>query len=194
DTAQITLKALLLTGAWQALALGQAKAALGIQRFELAQARDRMRDGLPVGQHAAEPARIDEVLRALARGFGDHRRGLALGAHEQHAAAAGHGIAHELQRAVKGRHGLAEIDDVDVVAHAEDESLHLGVPTVLLVTEVDARFEELTHGKIRQGHWLSFLCRLCLCMGETRPPRDTSPVSVWQGAGREYPCMWIYAA
>jgi hypothetical protein len=34
---------------------------------------------------------------------------------------------------------------VDVVAGAEDERRHLGIPAVVLMTEMNASFEELTH-------------------------------------------------
>ncbi len=72
-------------------------------------------------ERAAEPARIDVVLRAsasAASAIGVLR--LPLGADEQDAAALGDGVAHRLQRAMQHRHGLGEIDDVDVVAGAED--------------------------------------------------------------------------
>ena len=72
----------------QALLLGEALAAAGEDLVDLAQARDRARDGLPVGQHAAEPAGVDVVLGRALGGIGDRVGGLALGADEQHAAAA----------------------------------------------------------------------------------------------------------
>ncbi len=64
---------------------------------ELAQPRDRTGDGLPVGQRAAEPARIDEVLRRLLGSSRDRVLRLALGANEQNAAALGGSVAHRLQ-------------------------------------------------------------------------------------------------
>ena len=121
-----------------------------------AQALDRARDRLPVGQHAAEPAGVDVVLgRTLGRRRQRLRR-LALGADEQHAPAAGDRVAHRLQRAVQHRHRLGEVDDVDVVAHAVDVRRHLRVPAMLLVAEVNASFEQLTHGIIGQCH--DYLC------------------------------------
>jgi len=112
---------------------------------ELLEAADRLRDGLPVGQRAAEPAMVDVVLgRALGR-LGDTLGRLALGADEQHAPALRHHVADLDQRLVQQRHRLRQIDDVDVVAHAEDVGRHLRVPAVALVTEVDASLEQLTH-------------------------------------------------
>jgi hypothetical protein len=43
---------------------------------------------------------------------------------------------------------------VDVVTIAENVRLHLRVPAVRLVAEVDACFEELAHRKIGQCHAL----------------------------------------
>jgi hypothetical protein len=45
------------------------------------------------------------------------------------------------------RNGLRQIDDVNIVAHTEDVLTHARVPTVLLVTEVNASFQQLTHSE-----------------------------------------------
>ena len=119
---------------------------------ELAQPLDRMGDRLPVGEHAAEPAGVHVILRAAAGRFGDRVRGLPLGADEEDAAALGDGVAHLLQRAVQHRHGLREVDDVDVVAGAVDVRGHLRVPAMRLVTEMHASLEQLAHRKIGKRH------------------------------------------
>ena len=119
---------------------------------ELAQAADRLGDGLPVGQRAAEPAMIDEVLRAALGRVGDRVRGLALGADEQHAAAAGDRVGDLDQRLMQHRHRLRQVDDVDVVAGAVDEGRHLGVPAMRLVAEVNASFQKLTHVERGKRH------------------------------------------
>src|SRR5882672_1123555 len=75
---------------------------------------------------------------------------LALGADEQDAAAFGGGVADSLERTMQHRHGLGEVDDVNVVAGAEDVLTHLRVPTVGLVAEVHASFQKLTHGEVRK--------------------------------------------
>jgi hypothetical protein len=49
-------------------------------------------------------------------------------------------------------HGLGQINDVNVVAGAENEGRHLGIPAVALVAEVTASFEKLTHIEGRQRH------------------------------------------
>ena len=149
DAAESALELLLFTGQHQALLLGEAGAAAAEDLVDLAQARDRAGDRLPVGQHAAEPAGIHVILgRTLGR-IGDRIRRLTLGADEQHAAALGDRVADGLEGAVQHRDGLGEVDDVDVVAGAEDVLTHLRVPAVRLVAKVGAGFEQRTHGKFR---------------------------------------------
>jgi hypothetical protein len=43
------------------------------------------------------------------------------------------------------RHGLREIEDVDVVAGAENVLGHFRIPAVGLMPEVNASFQKLTH-------------------------------------------------
>src|ERR1700742_1295133 len=103
---------------------------------ELAQARDRARNRLPVGQRAAEPARVDVVLRRTLRGVGNRVLRLALCADEEDAAAFGNGVAHGLERAMQHRHGLGQVDDVDVIAGAADVLTPLRVSAGGLIAEV----------------------------------------------------------
>jgi hypothetical protein len=124
----------------------------GEHLVERAQPLDRVRHRLPIGQRAAEPARIDVVLRRLLRGFGNGVLSLPLGADEQDAAAIGDRVADRLQGAVQHRHGLRQIDDVDVVAGAEDVLSHLRVPTVGLMAKVNASFQKLAHAVVGQRH------------------------------------------
>ena len=60
---------------------------------------------------------------------------------------------------VEHRHGLGEVDDVDVVAGAEDVIAHLRVPAVGLMAEVNASFQKLAHAVIGQRHGLLRLFR-----------------------------------
>jgi hypothetical protein len=113
-----------------------------------------LRDGLPVGERAAEPARIDVVLRRLLGRLGDSILSLAFGADEQDAPAIGDRVAHRLQRTVQHRHGLGEVDDVDIIAGAEDVFRHLRIPAMGLMAEVDASLQQLTHGEVRKRHFL----------------------------------------
>ena len=50
------------------------------------------------------------------------------------------------------RDGLRQIDDMNIVAGAEDVRAHLRIPTVGLMAEVDASFQKLTHLKVRKRH------------------------------------------
>src|SRR3546814_9069472 len=79
---------------------------------------------LPVGEHAAQPAVVDEVLTGAAGRLGDRVLRLTLGADEQHLAAMGRRLTHEIQRAGEQRNRLRKIDDVNAVAVAEDVRLH----------------------------------------------------------------------
>src|ERR1700677_354820 len=153
----IELVALALQGQPLFLGIG-----VGIARIEhlieMTQTLDRTGNRLPVGQRAAEPARIDEILRRSLGRFGDAVLGLPLGADEQDTAALGDGIADRLQRAMQQRHGLGEIDDVDVVAGTENVIRHFRIPAVRLVAKVNASFKQLTHRKI--GKRNSLILRL----------------------------------
>ena len=79
-------------------------------------------------------------------------RRLALGADEQNAAAAGGDVAQRHQRPVQQRHGLGQVENVDVVALPIDVGRHLRIPALLAVAEMGARFEQLAHGKFWQSH------------------------------------------
>src|SRR5215211_2975930 len=96
----------------------------------------------------------------LGRG-GDRVLRLALGADEQHLAAAGDALKDEIERASEQRHGLRQIDDVDTVAVAEDVRLHPRVPAVGLMAEMRSGLEQLLNGDDGCRHGC-FSFRLCL--------------------------------
>jgi hypothetical protein len=141
DATECTIELVALTLQRQALFLGVALCLVGRQHlFKLAQPLDRVGNRLPVGQRAAEPARIDVILRRFLCRFGNRVLRLPLGTDEQDASALRDRIAHGLQRAVHHRHRLRQIDDVDVIAGAEDVLGHLRIPTMGLMAEVHASF------------------------------------------------------
>ena len=87
-----------------------------------------------------------------------------------------------------------EVDDVDIVADAEDVRRHLRVPAVGLVAEVNASFQELAHAEIRQSHskflsgWpprtlgeRSFLLSPPEVSAGFLPGRHQSPCVEWRG-------------
>jgi len=71
---------------------------------------------------------------------------------EEHAPAAGHHVAHLDERLMQKRHRLGQVDDVDVVAGAEDVGAHLRVPAMGLMAEMNPGLEQLTHRIIRHWH------------------------------------------
>src|ERR1043165_1427021 len=119
NAAERKLELVALAGELEHLLLGEARSVAGELLLETLEALDRVGDRLPVGQHAAEPAMVDEMLAGAARRLGDRILGLALGADEEHLAARGDGLADEVERAREQRHGLRQVDDVHPVALAE---------------------------------------------------------------------------
>ena len=109
---------------------------------------------------------VDVVLAAALGGFGDVFGGGALGADEQHAAAGGGDVTDGAQRAVEHRHGLLQVDDVDLVAGAVEERRHARVPAAGVVAKVNAGFEQLAHGEIGHRHGRApFLSSGCASAG-----------------------------
>ncbi len=116
---------------------------------------------------------VDVILAAALGAVRHVFRSSALGAHEEHAAAAGGSVTHGAQRAVQHGDGLLQVYDVDLVAHAEQERPHTGVPAAGVVAEMDAGLEELAQGEIGHRHgWRSFpvVVRLSLRGGGLAAP------------------------
>ena len=84
---------------------------------------------------------IHVVLRAFLRRLGYRPLGLALSSDEQQPPALGHGFANRIQRGVKHRHGLRQVDYVNAVPVPVDEFRHQGIPSLSLVAEMHARFQ-----------------------------------------------------
>ncbi len=149
DAAQGAFQLVTLAREVEELLLGEAVGLAGEHLLEHPQPLDRVGDGLPIGERAAQPTVVDVILRRTLGRLRDGFGCLTLGADEQHPAALGNGLAHGHQRLMQHRHGLRQIDDVDVVAYAEDEGLHFGVPAVGLVAKMNARLQELAHVECR---------------------------------------------
>src|ERR1043166_2439486 len=149
------------------LLLLEAGADGGVQSLlDAAHALDRTGDGLPVGQRAAKPAMVDEILGAALGGRSERLLRLALGADEQDAAASGRGIAQCDQSLMQQRHGLREVDDVNVIAGAVDVGRHLRIPALGAMAEMGARFQQLTHGEFWQSHEQSSPSPVSLTRGD----------------------------
>src|SRR3546814_21061637 len=97
---------------------------------------------------------MNMVLASALGGLGHLVAGLALGADEEHAAAAGDDVAHGQQGLVHQRQGLLEVDDVHAVAGPENERGHARVPAAGGMSKVAASFEELTQRGARKRHEL----------------------------------------
>src|SRR5574343_1150856 len=118
-------------------------------QLHVLQALDRGLDGLEVGQHAAQPALVNVRRTGAGCLFGDDFAGLTLGADEEDIAAIAGQLLDEIHRLVVLDQGLFEVNDVNLVAGAEDVRGHLGGPETGLVTEVDTGFQHFAHGN---GH------------------------------------------
>jgi methionyl aminopeptidase len=157
DAAQRLLELLALATQLQHLVLDQLReAAVGFAGFQLLEAVDRTLHGAEVGEHAAQPARRHVRHAATLGFFLDRLARAALGAHEQDRTAPLREARDEVHRVAEQRHGLLEVDDVDLAAGAEDVRRHLGVPVAGLVAEMDAGFQHLAHGDL--GHCCDSWC------------------------------------
>ena len=146
DAFEVLLQlALFFFGARDFLLRHELVAAVGGHRFEIAQPRDAALNRREVGEQAAEPALVDVIHPGARRFFRDDVLRLPLGADEQHGLAFGRQLTDEILRLLEQLDGLAQVDDVDAGTLAKDERLHLGVPALGLVAEVDACFEQVFH-------------------------------------------------
>ncbi len=87
--------------------------------------------------------------------FGHGILRLALGADKQNRLAARAQFGNELRRVLEKLERLLQVDNVDPVALAKDVFLHLGIPALGLMPEVNTRFEQLLH--CDRGQWASFV-------------------------------------
>ncbi len=95
-------------------------------------------DGVVVGEHSAQPALIDEGHSHALGVTADRLLSLLLGSNEQNRAAFCDSVAYKGVGLLDSVQGLNEVDHIDAATLAVDESLHLGIPTAGLVSEVDA--------------------------------------------------------
>ena len=142
DAAERAVELVALALQVEPLLLGVAAGFVGGEHLlELAQPLDRAGDRLPVGQRAAEPARIDVILRALlaASAMASCACRLVPTNRMRPPLATVSLTACSARCSIGTR--LGEIDDVDVVAGAEDVIPHLRVPAVGLMAEMYASFQ-----------------------------------------------------
>lgn len=85
---------------------------------------------------------IDIKLTAGVCSFTDGFLSLALATHEEDALTLAGEVGQEFSSGVDLLDRFLDVEDVDLVAGIQDEWLHLWVPTLGLVTEVDSGFDE----------------------------------------------------
>ena len=121
------------------------KRAVLLHFTKLLEAADTCLDGLEVGEHAAEPSRIDIVHAAAQRFLLDRVHRLLFGADEQDILPVLCQLADEHIRLFHFLYGLLQVDDIDTVALGKNILGHFGIPAPGLVPEMDARFQKLLH-------------------------------------------------
>src|SRR5581483_3391459 len=113
------------------------------QRFEFLQALEAVANGAIVRQGAAQPALADEGHAAACRLAFDGLLGLALGADEQHQAAAARHLGQVTVRAEQAANRLTQIDDMDEIALAVNVRPHLWVPAASPMAKMHTRLDEI---------------------------------------------------
>ena len=147
DPPEVALELLELTGVAKRLFLGHGIEVAGLLHgLELLHALHPGGDSLEVGEHAAQPPLVHIGHAARVGVDSDGALGLLLGPDEEDGSTASDEVPDVLVGLFDPLHGLLEVDQVDTVALAEDESAHLRVPPTGLVPEVDARAQQLLHG------------------------------------------------
>src|SRR6266568_6651452 len=146
DAAEVLLELLALALERGDLLLREALVgAVGLHLVDGLQPLDALLHGLEVRERAAEPAVRHEEHARPPRLLADRVLGLLLRADEEDRAALRGRVRDEAERAAREADRLLQVDDVDAVAGAEDVRLHLRVPALRLVPEVNPRLEELLH-------------------------------------------------
>ncbi len=112
--------------------------AVRIHLLDVLEALDGSLDRLEIRHRAAKPAFCDVVLAAFLGGFLNALLRLLLRADKQNLPALANRRGEEVRRRFKLRERLAQINDVNAVARVEDEGLHLGVPTLRLMSKMNA--------------------------------------------------------
>jgi hypothetical protein len=138
----------------------------------------RVFSSFSLGQHAAEPAVIDKELIGALGLFANGVLGLLLGADKKHLFPVLNGFADEAVGILEVTDGFLQVNDIDSIARAEDVRLHLGVPALGLMTEMDTGLQQLLHGDL--GHAVlsplrfGLVFRPLLSLSELRGLRSTS--------------------
>ena len=158
DTGEVLLKLIELATEHGSLLLVLGElAAVGLRSgLELTHALDGGADGLGVRERTAEPTLGDVELADGSGGLLDELGNLLLRGNKKDVLASENSVAEELGRLVEKRDALGEIDDVDTVALVEDVVLHLRIPALRLVTEVETSVKHILKANSREGRYRHF--------------------------------------
>src|SRR5438876_320111 len=113
--------------------------------FDVFQSPDALANSREVGQRAAEPALIYIKLAASHCGLFYRFLRLLLTTDKQNFAAATRDFLEKFRGPPKLQDGLIQIDDINLVALFEDERLHLRIPTLRLVSKMNASFQQFRY-------------------------------------------------
>ncbi len=156
DTAQTHFQFLHLAGEQQGFFFRQfLEIALIAHAFQAFQFIDALTNGVPVGEHTAQPAG-SHIGHATTRGFGlDGILGLALGTYEKNGSPISDHITHNTIGRIQRLDGLLQINDVDVITFRKNVRFHLRVPLVGAMPKVHPTLEERFH---RNNRHFKLLC------------------------------------
>ena len=122
---------------------------------------------------------VDVVHPATLGFFGDGLLRLALGAHEEDRLPEAGLFGNELQRFLEELERLLQVDDVNAVALAEDVFLHLRIPVLGLVPEVNTCFEQFLFCQWRHDSSIGGCARVSGGFGEAAPDGGIRPSRIW---------------
>ena len=146
DAAEALLELVLLTAHHRGFFLATfAERAVLRHLGEFHEPLDRPADGLEIGEHAAQPALVHVRHLAAASFLLDRPRGPNAWCRRTAPCRRRRPRRARTRSFRVHRLRLLEVDDVNLVSFAENERSHLRVPEAGLMSEMDARFQHLSH-------------------------------------------------
>ena len=131
--------------------------------LKVLQTLDGLTDGLEIGEHAAQPTMTD-VRHPATLSFSLHSfASRTLGANKQYLAAISHGVTNKIRSRIEQGQRFFKVNDMNTIALTKDIGSHLGVPETGLMSEMNTRFQHLSHRHAGHSHILRIV--------GVRPPR-----------------------
>jgi hypothetical protein len=116
--------------------------ALCLHLFDVAQPTHALPDRLEVGERPAQPAMVDKELLAASGLLFDHINRLLFCSDKYDRQPFGGHLPYKLNRLVEFLQSLLQIDNVYTVLLSKEILLHLRVPALGLMSEVNPRFQQ----------------------------------------------------